>query len=136
MDSRQNNKLSKAERLCSKKLINTLFGSGNHSFPIYPLRVVYAWVDAEKASAQCSFMVSVSKKRFKHAVDRNRVKRQVRESYREHKHLLQELSLPTNRKLIMVFIWLDTRHRESKTVNGIVKKLLLHIVEHPCCEGC
>ena len=134
MDSPQNNKLQKAERLCSEKLINVLFGSGNHSFSIYPLRLVYAWVDVGKASAQCSFMVSVPKKKFKHAVDRNRVKRQVRESYREHKHLLQTLSSSTNRKLIMAFIWLDARHRESNTVNGIVKKLLLHIIEHPCCE--
>ena len=80
--------LSKAERLCSKKLIERLFAGGNKSFPAFPLRVVYMPLDIEDEGAEVSILVSVPKKRFKRAVKRNLVKRQVREAYRRNKYIL------------------------------------------------
>lgn len=123
--------LSKAERLCSKKLIERLFAGGNHSFPAFPLRVVYMWITPEEGTADASILVSVPKKRFKHAVKRNLVKRQVREAYRQNKYiLLDALQTSTDRRrLVLAFIWLDNQVRPASEVEHKVKKLLYHIAE-------
>lgn len=123
--------LKKSERLCSKKLIERLFGGGNRSFPTFPIRVVYMSVEPEESAADVSLLISVPKKRFKHAVKRNRVKRQIREAYRHHKHILldalQESEKP--RKMVLAFIWLDNKLHPTEEISCKVKKLLQHIVE-------
>ena len=103
--------LAKAERLCSKKLIERLFSGGNNSFPAFPLRVVYMWISSEEGTADASMMISVPKKRFKHAVKRNRVKRQVREAYRLNKHILLDAikASEENRRFVLAFIWFDNQ---------------------------
>jgi ribonuclease P protein component len=77
----------KEERLHSKKLITELFSKGS-SFNLYPLRFVFIKAAAPTATPP-QVLVSVSKRYFKKAVDRNRIKRQLREVYRQHKQLLQ-----------------------------------------------
>ena len=54
----------------------------------FPIRVVYRLVEPQPNAAQIQMLVSVPKKHFKRAVKRNRVKRQIREAYRKHKHVL------------------------------------------------
>jgi ribonuclease P protein component len=78
--------------------------------------------------APVQMLVSVSKRHFKHAVDRNRVKRQVREAYRRHKHLLFDV-VPNNRQLLVAFIWLADDHRRSAAIEGRVVNLLQRISE-------
>ena len=74
---------SKKEKLKSKKLIDQLFAEGQ-SVSAFPLRMVYLPTTFEDAiSAKAS--VSVSKRNFKTAVDRNHIKRLLRESYRLNK---------------------------------------------------
>lgn len=123
--------LNKAERLCSKKLIERLFAGGNSSFPAFPLRVVYMWLSPEESEAKVSIMTSVPKKRFKHAVKRNRVKRQIREAYRLNKHILLDALKPVGERkhLVVAFIWLDNRLHSTQEIGFKVKKLLHHIAE-------
>ena len=123
--------LNKSERLCSKKLIERLFAGGNKSFPSFPLRVVYMTLDTEETTADASILISVPKKRFKHAVRRNLVKRQVREAYRHHKHILLDAIQASEqpKKMILAFIWLDHRIHTTEEVDFRVKKLLQHIAE-------
>ena len=124
--------LGKKERLNSKTLIERLFSGGSKSFPAFPLRVVYMPVEpAEDAGAEVSILISVPKKRFKRAVKRNLVKRQVREAYRKNKHVLLDAPAFRNKRLIIAFIWLDDRIHPSAEVEEKVKKLLFHIVERP-----
>ena len=79
--------LCKAERLNSKILIGKMFEGGvSKSFSIFPIRVVY--MPVEQGETPASILISVSKRRFKRAVKRNRVKRQIREAYRKNKYLL------------------------------------------------
>lgn len=78
----------KAEKLKSKKIIDLLFTEGK-SVSKYPLRLVYLKHDFEE-DVPLKIGVSVSKKYFKNAVDRNYFKRVLRESYRLNKHLLIE----------------------------------------------
>lgn len=124
--------LNKAERLCSKKLIERLFAGGNKSFPAYPLRVVFMWVDSDEAVADVSILVSVPKKRFKHAVKRNQVKRQIREAYRRNKYIAIDAlkALESPKKLIMAFIWLDQKIHPTEEVEFKMKKLLTYIAEN------
>jgi ribonuclease P protein component len=76
----------KIEKLKSKTSIDLLFSEGN-SVSKFPLRLVY--VENKEANAPLLKMgVSVSKKYFKRAVDRNYFKRVLRETYRLNKHLL------------------------------------------------
>jgi ribonuclease P protein component len=123
--------LDKSERLCSKKLIERLFGGGNKSFPAFPLRVVYMPLAPEENTADASILISVPKKRFKHAVKRNQVKRQVREAYRLNKHILLDAlkAQETPTSMILAFIWLDNKIHSTEEVAYKVKKLLMHIAE-------
>jgi ribonuclease P protein component len=123
--------LDKSERLCSKKLIERLFGGGNKSFPAFPLRVVYMPLAPEENTADASILISVPKKRFKHAVKRNQVKRQVREAYRHNKYILLDAlkAQETPTSMILAFIWLDNKIHSTEEVAYKVKKLLMHIAE-------
>ncbi len=81
---------TRAERLKSRKLIGSLF-KGGESLVAYPLRVVWTLLPAEVVTefpAQLS--ISVSKRLFKTAVQRNRLKRQIREAYRLQKAVFYE----------------------------------------------
>lgn len=76
------NTFKKEERLCSVRLIQSLFHSGS-SFVVYPFRVVYRFEKRDVGTAQV--LISVSKRRFKLAVTRNSIKRRLREAYRLEK---------------------------------------------------
>jgi len=79
----------KEEHLCRKKLIDELFSKQSSSFGVYPLRIV--WMRSEeKTAAPPQVLISVSKRGFKRAVDRNRLKRLIREAYRLNKYRLLE----------------------------------------------
>ncbi|MBR1485042.1 MAG: ribonuclease P protein component [Prevotella sp.] len=121
----------KRERLSSKKQIDLLFGSGqSKSFVAFPLRAV--WMvgegDGQAGPVAPQVLVSVPKKRLRHAVDRNRAKRQVREAYRLSK---QELlaALPEGRRLSVAFVWLSDSLEPSQLVSSRVARLLQRIVE-------
>lgn len=131
MEQQRSHTFSKAERLCSKKLIERLFGGEGKSFPAFPLRVVYMPLTEEEMAADVSILVSVPKKRFKRAVKRNRVKRQVREAYRRNKHILTEALAAQEGapRIALAFIWLDGKLHPSVEVEQKVKKLLHHIAE-------
>ena len=77
-----------AEKLKSKKIIDSLFTQGK-SVSKYPLRLVYVAHDFEE-QVPLKIGVSVSKKYFRHAVDRNYFKRVLRECYRLNKQVLVE----------------------------------------------
>ena len=123
--------LTKSERLCSKTMINRLFAGGNSSFPAYPLRVVYMWLTPTEGTADVSILISVPKKRFKRAVKRNLIKRQIREAYRRNKYILIDALEPNeeSKRLVLAFIWLDNQIHSYEEVERKVKKLLVHIME-------
>ena len=86
-------RFKRTERLKSEKVISLLFKKGQ-SFSCYPLRLVYTEIDPLSKSGESTdfspiqFSLSVSKKKFKRAVDRNVLRRRIREAYRLHKHEL------------------------------------------------
>jgi ribonuclease P protein component len=113
--------------MVSLRLIDELFGGGNsRSVAAFPLRAVFMLRQREAHAEPLQMLVSVPKKHFHHAVDRNHVKRQVREAWRLHKQLLVE-ALASDKQLLVAFVWtsnsiLSTREVEER-VAGIVKRL-------------
>ena len=75
----------KEEKLKSEKQIQAIFEKGS-SITAFPIKMVY--LESSKATAKIQVAVTVSKRNFKSAVHRNRIKRLLRESYRLHKHLI------------------------------------------------
>ncbi len=129
-DSRQT--FTKAERLCSKKTIDRLFSGGNKSLAAYPVRAVYMLAEPG-AQTHVSVLISVSKRHFKRAVKRNRVKRQIREAYRKNKHILYDAlgggTEGMGRTLVVAFIWLSDDLFETAQVETKVRNLLYRMAE-------
>ena len=118
----------KREHIISTRLIEQLFSSGSTSMAAYPLRAVFRMVERSQTDVPVQVLISVPKKRFKHAVDRNRVKRQVRETYRQHKQLLVDV-IPSDQSLLLGFVWVGDRLAPSSIVGSRIEKLLTRIAE-------
>ena len=117
----------KKERVVSQKLIDELFDGGHsHSMAAFPLRVIFMRTEHQEGQSPVQVLISVPKKRFHHAVDRNRVKRQIREAYRHQKHLLADKVAP-NQMLVVAFVWLSDQLQPSAEVDSKVKNLLERI---------
>ena len=118
----------KREHIVSTRLIEQLFSSGSTSMAAYPLRAVFRMVERSQTDVPVQVLISVPKKRFKHAVDRNRVKRQVREAYRQHKQPLVD-AIPADQSLLLGFIWVGDSLDASSIVVSRIAKLLTRITE-------
>jgi ribonuclease P protein component len=95
--------LSRYERLKSRKQIDLLFSQGTH-LNIFPLRVSYI-SGKEARDEPLQFGVGVSGRWFKKAVDRNRVKRLVRESWRVQKNGLKQILLEKQLNMIVFIVY-------------------------------
>ena len=122
MITNKKNTLSKKERLSWKRYIDLLFAQGQ-SFVAFPLRVVYLPTE-EEMPVPVSIMVSVPKKRFKRAVKRNLIKRQVREAYRVRKYDLIEPLSEKNKNMLIAFLYLDKEIRPFTDMEKAMNKAL------------
>ncbi len=128
-------KLSKWERICSRTQLEKLFTGGkSKSFSVFPLRVVYLLTDQPDGDLQhvvpVKMMVSVSKRHFKRAVKRNRVKRQVREAYRLNKEIVvSAMADSPNRQLLLGFIWMSDELHDTDTVERSMQVLLKRVAD-------
>jgi ribonuclease P protein component len=110
LNSTQRYTLGKTERLKSRKLIEQVFKQGK-AFSVFPFRVVYLLKEAEvnqalqTANRQLQTGFTVSTKYFKKAVDRNRIKRLMREGYRLQKNELQKTVVDSKKQLSVFFIY-------------------------------
>lgn len=116
--------LSKNEKLKSKKSIDLLFEVGKH-ISIFPLRQVYILQDLPKGQRESLFAVSVPKKSFKRAVDRNRIKRLIREAYRLNCLPLKEKLLADNKQLMVMYIYFG----KEMPIYEDIEKTMIKIIE-------
>lgn len=122
----------KTEKLCSDKLIDRLFTEGNREIGSFPVRLVYLQVPPEEISG-INLLVSVSKRHFKRAVKRNRVKRQLREYYRLNNQKLKSVLAADNQGLLLALIYTDGKlwstEKLNKRLDSAFEKLLSVLIQ-------
>lgn len=122
----------KCERLNRRKVLEKMFAGGARSYSFFPLRVVYMPLpdgcEAEGSSA-VQVLVSVSKRRFKRAVKRNRMKRLIREAYRLNKHVLLDALPGGCRPLAVAFIYLSDELCAWQVMERRMRAALLRLAD-------
>jgi len=122
---------SKSERINSKILIDQLFSGGNMAMSVFPLRAICMIQDADPSQSlpPVQVLVSVPKKKLRLAVDRNRMKRQIREAYRLNKDVLWSAAQMHGKQIYLAFICISDEPCTSQRIARSVQKLLRKVVE-------
>jgi len=122
-----NNKYSKKEKLKSKKAIDILFNKGK-SINAFPIRVMYIF-KSEFDGIPVNMGTTVSKKNIKLAVNRNLIKRRIREAYRLNNNTLKTQLLSTNSELNIMFIYTSKQILPYKEIEDKIKVILTRLIE-------
>ena len=133
----------KEERLTNKKTFDLLFNKGR-SIAVPPFRIL--WIGAKPASSlpvqplapthlynRAQLGISVPKRSFPKAVDRNKIKRRIRESYRKNKHLLYEILKKKNLHIAMMIIYTAKNELPYQEIEKKMIVSLHKIIEHISC---
>lgn len=117
---------TKAERLNGKKEIKSLFDNGARIFS-FPYRSFWRFVDQEKQNTSASILISISKRGFKKAVDRNQIKRYIKEAYRLQKNILLEEINDRQMQIAILYIGKEVEdfHFHEKAINKLLRKLVV-----------
>jgi ribonuclease P protein component len=119
--------IKKSERLKSRKTIETIFSGGSSSFA-YPIKAVYKLIDDAKIESNLEFGVSVPKKKFKRAVDRNLIKRRIREAYRLNATPIKNVLSEGTKSYAVMFIYVG---KEIESFDKIQKAMIKIIADMP-----
>jgi ribonuclease P protein component len=116
----------KQEKLKSRKLIEQLFAEGK-AISAAPIRLIY--LKAADLDFPVKAGVSVSSRNFKKAVDRNRIKRLLREAYRLNKSALLEYANATRQQLVLFLLYTDKVLPEFEIINTKMKVILDKLIK-------
>jgi ribonuclease P protein component len=120
-------KLKKDEKLCSRTAVDLLFGEGK-SLMAFPLRAAYRLRPRGEHPVQ--FLISIPKKRIRHAVGRVTLRRRVREAYRlNRRELLQAPLGETGWGVDIAFVYLDSSLAPYSVINEKMISLLNRIAQ-------
>lgn len=125
-----NNKFSKHEKLKSKKAIDLLFSKGE-SINEPPVRLIFIQKEVD-TNIPANIGVVVPKKQIKLAVNRNLIKRRMREAYRLNNTELKESLRKNNKALNMMFIYSNKQILDYVTIEDKIKVILTRLIEQ--CE--
>ena len=122
-----NFKLYKSEKLRSKIEIERLYAHGT-SLIAYPLRAVYLAVPADDNGhpVTARFLISIPKKRIRHAVNRVLLRRRTREAYRLNRALLEPVT-SQGKTVLIGFNWVANDERNYATIERSIRELLSKI---------
>jgi ribonuclease P protein component len=115
------------EHLKSKSVIEQLYANGS-SVTAFPLRAVFLEQEHDRQPTPAAILISVAKKRFRHAVDRNLVKRRIREAYRTSKHPFIEALENNGKKMAVAIIYVDNKHNSTAFIRKKMTRLLESIL--------
>ena len=116
--------LCKDERLYLRDAISELFANGK-GFMVFPYRIMYNVLPEDDPQvARVAIMTIAPKKKFKHAVDRNREKRLMREAYRLNKLPLINACEKAGKKLQVAFIYSHNEHITFQEAERNIKKAI------------
>jgi ribonuclease P protein component len=116
----------KDEILRKKKLIDRLFAEGG-SFFIYPFKIFWLLTPLD-TPCPAQILISVGKRAFKHATDRNRIKRQIREAYRQNKQPLYEHLEKRQHQGVIAIIYTANVHLPSEDLEIKIKAALKRLL--------
>jgi len=108
-------------------LLEELFASGK-SFSVFPVKVIYKEMESF-IDFPVKVGVGVSSRHFKKAVDRNRIKRLLRESYRLNKQSLLQFAVERDKKVIVFLLWLDRSLPELVVLQNKMPVLLDKLIK-------
>ena len=123
----------KAEHLKSKSIIESLYSNGS-SVTAYPLRAVFMALPFKEKQPVAQILINVAKKRFKHATDRNLIKRRIREAYRLNKHILTDELEKSCKNMAVAILYIDNKHNGTEFLKRKMQKLLCNIIEKENCK--
>lgn len=115
----------KEERLCSKMLIDKLFVEGK-SVSGFPVRAVFRLVPSDTMT-DVAVLFGVPKRHLRHSVQRNRVKRQLREMYRASRESLKSIVAGTGQCLTIAFVFCDGHLWTTDLLSARFDKLLVKL---------
>ncbi len=110
----------KEERLCSRQLIDQLYEEG-HRLRAFPYSV--QWLIVPDLSP-CQVMIVAPKRKFRHAVDRNRVRRLTRECYRLRKHTLYQFLKEHGIGIVFSMVYIHNEIMSYEQLSHKMDKLL------------
>jgi ribonuclease P protein component len=122
----RNQTLKRNERLRSKKAITALFGTGKHFF-VYPFKVVYDFPHDETDTLQ--LLVTVSRRNHKKAVDRNHIKRLMREAWRKNKESLADILKGKDEKCRVGLIYTAKEVLPFAKIDGKIILILQRLIQ-------
>lgn len=119
-------RLYKKEKLCSAVAIEQLFSHGvsSQTTLAFPLRCVWRENSRRSSDAPIQFLISIPKKRIRHAVDRVTMRRRVREAFRINR---SAYPLPDGLRIDMALIYVDTQKRPYGAVEHAMQRILSSI---------
>ncbi len=117
---------TKGERLCGVKTINDLFSGGR---PLYvpPLKLICRVMPEAPSLEPVRVLISVPKRYFKKAVDRNLIKRRIRESYRHNKLPLISSLQGSGNRIDLAIIWNDTSILSYNDTESCIKEMIVKL---------
>ncbi len=124
---------SKKERLCQKSLIEQLFKKPDITFFLYPFKVVVLFDKTPASRDFIPILISVSKKKIPKSVQRNKLKRRIREAYRTKKHILYSKNI-TSTISALAFIYSAKKELNFSIIDSsfhqIIEKITNRIVSN------
>lgn len=117
---------TKGERLCGVKVINDLFSDGR---PLYvpPLKLICRVMPGDPLLEPVRVLISVPKRHFRKAVDRNLIKRRIREAYRHNKQPLISSLQDSGKRIDLALIWNDTIIPSYDDTERCIKEMIVKL---------
>lgn len=116
----------KEERLKSKMVIDSLFKEGKSTF-VFPIKLVWKEVEGGDYAFPAKAAFTIPKRNFPKAVQRNQIKRKMKEAYRLNKHVFYENAIDRRKQYAMMFIYVGREPLSYIDIEKAIKKILRRI---------
>lgn len=123
-----NHSFPKQEKLCGQLRISSLYKQSKRMV-CWPVRVNYQFEPAEKGKAAVEVLIWAPKSIFHHAVDRNRMRRLMREAYRLHAAPLRQHCVDKQVRLLLALNYIDKELQPYSVVERGVQKALKKLIQ-------